>query len=344
MAALAGLAERVDDLEARLRREMAARSRARMLVAWRTEGRLIPGHALGSPVLAVLNASRLYTSSYLSNFDSRPSALLLLDAYGPTVGRGKLRGAAVWTLQFAATRAVRACLARAAGALLSLPDALPGRRQLLPSLGFSAAYTMLCDTLQFTYHEVAARRTPDPGLAYLHRQRQASLLSWTNVLRHCAHAVPGLALRALNLEPGWFGQMALGTFGGICDLFIDRHFFVEHWHRGISLRPARLPDPAITSWGGPSRDQIEIPAPLVCPITLDLLVDPVVLTTSCRCMSRAAAIVWIRQHGTDPINRARVTVDDLVPVPEMQALVVEFAAAHGLHLPPSSTRRPLLLL
>ena len=51
----------------------------------------------------------------------------------------------------------------------------------------------------------------------------------------------------------------------------------------------------------------------LCPITQDLMLDPVLLTSSGHTYERAAIEAWLKQQGTDPQTRAVASVQQLIP-------------------------------
>ena len=55
------------------------------------------------------------------------------------------------------------------------------------------------------------------------------------------------------------------------------------------------------------------PSQYLCPITQELMQDPVILIVSGRTYEREAIRKWVQDRGTDPITRQQCTVNDLVP-------------------------------
>jgi hypothetical protein len=47
---------------------------------------------------------------------------------------------------------------------------------------------------------------------------------------------------------------------------------------------------------------MEIPPSFFCPITLDLMRDPVILGNSGRTFEREAIVLWLNHHNTDPVT------------------------------------------
>ncbi|KAJ3085923.1 hypothetical protein HK102_013684, partial [Quaeritorhiza haematococci] len=62
-----------------------------------------------------------------------------------------------------------------------------------------------------------------------------------------------------------------------------------------------------------SQPQQPLENTVICPITHELMTDPVLLTVDGRTYERSAIEEWIRTHGTSPVTREPATVGDLVP-------------------------------
>lgn len=316
------LAERVDAIEARLRRETQSQSRAREIVLSRTQrGFLLGRNVFSSPVLSSLTASRLSVSTVYEGFATALPGYCLLDIVD---SNGVWAAGRAFLTQYASVTLTRLGLKYLTMQILGMSTP---PLSFCESVNFAVVYTLACDTAQLLYHETAARNTGDTGLQWLHRQRQRSLLSWSNLLRHTCHVLPALALRACHVTSPVIGMFVHGMCV-LADLYIDKGLFTDNTYQGITLRRSPRERTPLLIWQGPNRDQVEIPQPLLCPITLDLLIEPVALTTSCRAISKAALMHWISIHSTDPLSRAKVTFNDLVALPEMDALVAEFAARH----------------
>jgi hypothetical protein len=51
----------------------------------------------------------------------------------------------------------------------------------------------------------------------------------------------------------------------------------------------------------------------LCPITQEIMLDPVILTSSGHTYEREAIMQWVNQNGTDPLTREAVSVHQLIP-------------------------------
>ena len=61
-------------------------------------------------------------------------------------------------------------------------------------------------------------------------------------------------------------------------------------------------------------DDTNAPDALVCPITQELMTEPALVTTNGRTYQREAITRWVREHGTDPLQRSeRLSEGDLAP-------------------------------
>ncbi|KAG5182144.1 hypothetical protein JKP88DRAFT_142454, partial [Tribonema minus] len=63
------------------------------------------------------------------------------------------------------------------------------------------------------------------------------------------------------------------------------------------------------------------PAHLLCPISLDWLVNPVI-TPSGITYSREELDLWVRENGTDPVARSRLAMSEVI-----SNLAIMFATA-----------------
>mmetsp|Transcript_35452 Transcript_35452/g.83408 ORF Transcript_35452/g.83408 Transcript_35452/m.83408 type:complete len:256 (-) Transcript_35452:255-1022(-) len=68
----------------------------------------------------------------------------------------------------------------------------------------------------------------------------------------------------------------------------------------------------------------DIPDEFLCPITSVLMLDPVMLPTSKQMISRAAITRALLSDPIDPFSRAKLTVDMLVPQPELAQQIREW--------------------
>ena len=79
--------------------------------------------------------------------------------------------------------------------------------------------------------------------------------------------------------------------------------------------------------GDPSRWwKARVPAPFLCPITGEVMTDPV-STVDGHTYERTAIERWLRTHDTSPMTGARLPHKDLTPAISLRQLIVEFRAA-----------------
>ena len=104
-------------------------------------------------------------------------------------------------------------------------------------------------------------------------------------------------------------------------------------------RPVHWPNPIILPDG---LDDTGAPDALVCPITQELMREPCLVTTSGRTYERDAINRWIREHGTDPLQRSNsLRLEDLAPNLAVRQMVEEFARErNGGSLPSQIPREP----
>jgi hypothetical protein len=86
-------------------------------------------------------------------------------------------------------------------------------------------------------------------------------------------------------------------------------------------------------------DDTDAPDALVCPITQELMTEPVLVTTNGRTYQREAITRWVREHGTDPLQRSeRLSEGDLAPNLAVRQMVEAWAREKcGGRLPPQPT-------
>jgi U-box domain/RNA-binding, Nab2-type zinc finger len=72
---------------------------------------------------------------------------------------------------------------------------------------------------------------------------------------------------------------------------------------------------------------VEPPREYMCPISAELMVDPV-LSTLGYTYERAAIEVWLNQRGTEPYSRQRMTSEQLVPNRVAKDLIEKWRAEH----------------
>ena len=92
-----------------------------------------------------------------------------------------------------------------------------------------------------------------------------------------------------------------------------------------SRRTVRWPNPVILPDG---LDDADAPDALVCPITQELMTEPALVVTSGRTYQRGALLRWVREHGTDPLQRnASLRESDLAPNLAVRQMVEDYARA-----------------
>jgi len=86
-------------------------------------------------------------------------------------------------------------------------------------------------------------------------------------------------------------------------------------------------------------DDTNAPDALVCPITQELMTEPALVTTNGRTYQREAITRWVREHGTDPLQRSeRLSEGDLAPNLAVRQMVEAWAREKcGGRLPPQPT-------
>ena len=63
----------------------------------------------------------------------------------------------------------------------------------------------------------------------------------------------------------------------------------------------------------------------MCPITQELMRQPAFVTASGLTYERTAIETWVRDHGTDPVDRSSVRLEDIVPNFGVRQMVEHFA-------------------
>merc|ERR1712228_365124 len=61
------------------------------------------------------------------------------------------------------------------------------------------------------------------------------------------------------------------------------------------------------------KKRMEVPTEYECPITYNLMQDPVLVVTSGWTYDRKAITEWINEHGDDPMTKKKTSLEDLVP-------------------------------
>lgn len=135
-----------------------------------------------------------------------------------------------------------------------------------------------------------------------------------------AAALAGVA--ALFSLPAPFEPQTVGLlFCGL--LFCDLVWGLDHLVCDSRDLPTRLASWA-RRWGGPSRWwKARVPAPFLCPITGEVMADPV-STADGHTYERAAIERWLRTRDTSPMTGAKLMRKDLTPAISLRQLIEDF--------------------
>eukprot|EP01083_Nonionella_stella_P259102 884988_1 len=77
---------------------------------------------------------------------------------------------------------------------------------------------------------------------------------------------------------------------------------------------------------------VQPPEEFLCPISAELMVDPVMVTQSGWTYDRVEIEAWLRENGTDPNTRHACSVDDLVPNRTLRDAIMSWKSDMGLPL------------
>eukprot|EP01083_Nonionella_stella_P006345 18419_1 len=76
--------------------------------------------------------------------------------------------------------------------------------------------------------------------------------------------------------------------------------------------------------------KVEEPAPeFLCPITYELMEDPVIVNVSGWTYERTAIQNWINTHGNDPNTRQQAAISDLIPNRTLRDLIKRWKDEHA---------------
>jgi U-box domain len=80
---------------------------------------------------------------------------------------------------------------------------------------------------------------------------------------------------------------------------------------------------------------VEIPDEFICPITLNIMENPVMVLMmnnqrGRRCYERDAVFSWVEQNGSCPLTRRHVKISDFVPNTSLQLAIRTFRIKHGI--------------
>ena len=87
---------------------------------------------------------------------------------------------------------------------------------------------------------------------------------------------------------------------------------------------------------------VDFPESFVCPITYDLMADPVVAPDG-NSYERFAIEQWLQQHATSPISRQPMQSGQLIPNRSLKDAIEEWQHRHTVHsASPAASAPPLL--
>ena len=79
-----------------------------------------------------------------------------------------------------------------------------------------------------------------------------------------------------------------------------------------------------------AEEDVPIPAEYICPITSDIMGDPV-FTADGHTYEREAIALWLTKNDTSPLTGATLKTSDLIPNFTMRSLVGTFKETHPEH-------------
>ena len=81
--------------------------------------------------------------------------------------------------------------------------------------------------------------------------------------------------------------------------------------------------------------EVEVPQEFICPLTLEVMVDPVVNKHK-QAYERSAIVEWVGQHGTCPLTRRPCRVAEFFTYHQLRMKISAFHLVHGMMLPSSA--------
>ena len=123
--------------------------------------------------------------------------------------------------------------------------------------------------------------------------------------------VQGVSIQPHRAAAAWFAQtvaLLVGSAAAACLCFVAG---MRHFRRTARPTPCASP-----------------PDGLLCPISLELMVDPVLLLGTGQTYERAAIVRWLHTNSTDPITNVELSSKKLVPNFAIRKLVLEWLAEH----------------
>ncbi len=83
-----------------------------------------------------------------------------------------------------------------------------------------------------------------------------------------------------------------------------------------------------------------IPDELICPITIEIMIDPVLCLSSGKAYERSAITKWIETNPTCPLTRRPLTQKDIIPNDDLKRQIAEFLKENPQHKPVESQQNP----
>lgn len=81
----------------------------------------------------------------------------------------------------------------------------------------------------------------------------------------------------------------------------------------------------------------DVPPDYVCPISKQLMVEPVLLVETGHTYEAAAVQKWLDAHDVCPVTRSKLSSKQTTPNYSLKRLIADWAAVHGVTLPPAPT-------
>ena len=98
------------------------------------------------------------------------------------------------------------------------------------------------------------------------------------------------------------------------------------WLRKCEVSARALADKAHSASSSIRR---AVPDGFRCPITQDVMVDPVMVAETGHTYERSAIARWLAEHTTDPKTNVELVSKTLIPNHGLRATIEEFLANHG---------------
>ncbi|KAI9359656.1 hypothetical protein DFJ73DRAFT_793741 [Zopfochytrium polystomum] len=196
-----------------------------------------------------------------------------------------------------------------------------------------AVATALFECVRLAYWSIAPRR----GLADENEATAAiqEIVSWENVVKHAISLIASAGVATVT-APGWFSVLAAVLVSALATHVVTKVFECRKrkgsWWAMFRSWFAVSEDKLV--WVRQDGADVEIPHFLRCPISNDLLVDPV-FSPAYHLYSRPLLWEWIYEKGTDPLTREQLSMDRYRPSREMKDIVRRFAERFELELVPA---------